>query len=44
MSGTRNHIKFVIEQKICKNIMIQAYNNPSTSEELSIELGIALPY
>lgn len=33
-----------LNQKICKNIMIQAYNNPSTLEELSIELGIALPY
>lgn len=33
-----------LNNKICKNIMIQAYNNPSTLEELSIELGIALPY
>lgn len=33
-----------LNSKICKNIMLQAYNNPSTLEELSIELGIALPY
>lgn len=33
-----------LNNKICKNIMIKAYNNPSTLEELSIELGIALPY
>ena len=30
--------------KICKNIMIEAYRNPSTMQELSIELGIAMPY
>lgn len=33
-----------LNNRICKNIMIQAYNNPSSLEELSIELGIALPY
>lgn len=27
-----------------KNIFLEAYGNPSTAEELSIELGIALPY
>lgn len=32
------------DSKICKNVLIQAYDNPSTPEELSIELGIALPY
>ena len=30
--------------KICKNILIEAYCNPVTMQELSIELGIALPY
>ncbi len=30
--------------KICKNIMIEAYRNPSTMQELSIELGIAMTY
>lgn len=39
--------KFLYEpmyEKICKNILIEAYRNPSTIQELSIELGIALPY
>ena len=30
--------------KICKNILIEAYRNPVTMQELSIELGIAMPY
>lgn len=34
----------VVERKIPENILLQASNNPSTLEELSIELGIALPY
>ena len=34
----------VVQRKIPKNILLQANNNPSTLEELSIELGIALPY
>ena len=33
-----------VERKIPKNILLQASNNPSTAEELSMELGIALPY
>ncbi|MBQ7010270.1 MAG: sigma-70 family RNA polymerase sigma factor [Clostridia bacterium] len=27
-----------------KNIFLEAYGNPSTADELSIELGVALPY
>ena len=34
----------VVQRSIPKNILLQASNNPSTLEELSIELGIALPY
>lgn len=34
----------LVERKIAKNIVLEASNNPSTAEELSIELGIALPY
>ena len=34
----------VVQRKIPNNILLQASNNPSTIEELSIELGIALPY
>ena len=33
-----------VQRKIPQNILLQASNNPSTVEELSIELGIALPY
>ncbi|MBR5870309.1 MAG: RNA polymerase sigma factor [Clostridia bacterium] len=33
-----------VERQIPKNILLQASNNPSTAEELSMELGIALPY
>ena len=33
-----------ITRKIPKNILLEASNNPSTLEELSVELGIALPY
>ena len=32
------------QRKIPKNILLEASNNPSTLEELSIELGIAMPY
>ena len=34
----------VVNRRIPKNILLQASNNPSTIEDLSIELGIALPY
>ena len=33
-----------VERKIPKNILLEASNNPSTLEQLSVELGIALPY
>ena len=33
-----------VQRKIPKNILLQASNNPSTIEDLSVELGIALPY
>ena len=33
-----------VKRKIPNNILLQANNNPSTLEELSMELGIALPY
>ena len=31
-------------RSIVKNILLEASNNPSTMEELSIELGVAMPY
>ena len=33
-----------VQRKIPKNILLEASNNSSTLEELSVELGIALPY
>lgn len=33
-----------IRRKAPKNILLQASENPSTAEDLSMELGIALPY
>ncbi len=33
-----------VERKIPKNIILEAGNNPSTVEELSMALGIAVPY
>ena len=34
----------VVQRQIPKNILLEASNNLSTLEELSIELGIAMPY
>ena len=34
----------IINHKMYKNIFLEAYGNPSTAEELSLELGMALPY
>ena len=34
----------ILQHAMYKNIFLEAYGNPSTAEELSIELGIALPY
>ena len=46
--GSGNHTSGlpdkVIHRKIPKNILCEAHNNPSTAEELAMELGIALPY
>lgn len=46
--GSGNHTSGlpdkVIYRKIPKNILCEAHNNPSTTDELAIELGIAAPY
>lgn len=34
----------VITKKLTKNILLEAYDNPSTAEQLSMELGVAMPY
>ena len=33
-----------LETKLAKNILLQAHKNPSTIEELSLEMGVAAPY
>lgn len=33
-----------LSRLLCKNIMLAAYRTPATAEELSIEVGVALPY
>ncbi|MGM9680878.1 MAG: sigma-70 family RNA polymerase sigma factor [Eubacteriales bacterium] len=47
-SGTGSHPSELpnsaLNRKIPQNIVLEAHNNPSTPEELSMELGIALPY
>ncbi len=42
--GDKNQPYSVMEHKLYQNIMLEAYGSPSTAEELSIELGVALPY
>ena len=34
----------VVQRKIPKNILLEASNNPSSVEELAMELGVAVPY
>ena len=34
----------IIKHTLYANIFLEAYGNPSTAEELSLELGVALPY
>lgn len=34
----------VLSHAMYKNIFLEAYDNPSTAEELSLALGVALPY
>jgi hypothetical protein len=33
-----------LSRLLAKNVMLAAYRNPSTAEDLAIEMGIALPY
>ncbi len=34
----------LIDRKMAKNLILATYRTPSTAEELSLELGVALPY
>lgn len=42
--GRFNEPECYINRKLCNNIMLAAYRNPSTAEELAVEVGVALPY
>ncbi len=42
--GNKNQPYSIMEHKIYKNILLQAYGNPSNAETFSLELGVALPY
>lgn len=47
MSGENGHDGSpwsLLQRSIPKNILLEAYNNPCTVEELSLALGIAVPY
>jgi len=33
-----------VEHSIAQNILLEAYDNPSTAEDLSLALGVAMPY
>lgn len=39
-----NEPECYINRKLCNNIMLAAYRNPSTAEELAVEVGVAVPY
>lgn len=41
---TMKHPWGVVQRKLPKNILLEADNNPSTLEELAVELGTAMPY
>jgi len=42
--STDNQPYNVLEHILYHNILLEAYDNPSTAEELSMKLGVALPY
>jgi len=44
-TGAQNNYPWgVVNRRIPNNILLEANNNPSTIEEIAMELGIALPY
>lgn len=42
--GTMGQPWSIISRLLYMNIFLEAYENPETAEELSLELGVALPY
>lgn len=44
-ANTKDNVPMSLySSKLAKNILLEAYNNPSTVEELSVALGVAAPY
>ena len=44
MVGKNDEPQNYISRLLCKNILLAAYRNPATAEELAMEVGVALPY
>jgi len=44
MVGKDGEPRSLISRLLCNNILLAAYRNPATAEELAIEVGVALPY
>jgi len=42
--GEKRQPNSLMEHLLYENIFLEAYGNPSTPEELALELGVALPY
>lgn len=42
--GRRGEPWCYVERLFCRNVILAAYRNPSTAEELALEMGVALPY
>ncbi len=42
--GSKKQLQSIMEHMLYKNIFLEAYGNPSSASELSLELGVALPY
>lgn len=42
--GSKDQPNSIMKHKLYVNIFLEAYGNPSTAEDLSLELGVALPY
>lgn len=42
--GSRGQPWTILEHLLYKNIFLEVHNNPETAEELSMELGVTLPY
>lgn len=42
--GSKNQPYSIMEHKLYQNIFLEVYGNPSTADELSMELGVAMPY